>query len=70
MKSMAWVLVLIAGICWGCIGLFTKRITVLGFSEMEMLFVKMAVDVILLIPMLFLKDKKLFCIIQNTNVFL
>ena len=65
---MAWVLVLIAGICWGSIGLFTKRITVLGFSEMEMLFVKMAVDVILLIPMLFLKDKKLFCIHNITDI--
>lgn len=68
MKNGAWILILLAGICWGCIGLFTKRITVLGFSEMEMLFIKMVVDVLLLAVILYSKDKKLFRIYGITDI--
>ncbi len=68
MKNMAWILVLFAGICWGSLGLFTKNITILGFSEMEMLFTKMTIDTILLIPILFLKDKKLLCLHNITDI--
>ncbi len=68
MKNGAWILILLAGICWGCIGLFTKRITVLGFSEMEMLFIKMVVDVLLLAVILYSKDKKLLRIYGITDI--
>ena len=37
---MSYILVLIAGVSWGLIGVFTKVIDVLGFTEMQMLFVK------------------------------
>ena len=37
---MSYILVLIAGVSWGLIGVFTKVIDVLGFTEMQMLFVR------------------------------
>ena len=48
---MPYILVMIAGISWGLIGVFTKVIDVLGFTEMQMLFVKgvLATAVLLLI---------------------
>ena len=68
MKNTAWILVLFSGICWGSLGLFTKNITILGFSEMEMLFVKMTIATILLIPILLLKDKKLLYLHNITDI--
>ena len=68
MKNTAWILVLFSGICWGSLGLFTKNITILGCSEMEMLFVKMTIATILLIPILLLKDKKLLYLHNITDI--
>lgn len=65
---MACVLVLLSGICWGCIGLFTKRFTQNGFTEMEMLFVKMLIDMLLMIVILLIKDKKLLCLKKVTDI--
>lgn len=65
---MGYVLVLLSGICWGCIGLFTKRFTQTGFTEMEMLFVKMLIDMLLMIVILLIKDKKLFCLKKITDI--
>lgn len=57
---MAYVWVLIAGICWGLIGLFTKAITHFGLMELEILFVKGVVSVIFLTIVLLIRDKKSF----------
>lgn len=65
---MAYILVVLSGICWGSIGIFTKRIMVVGFTEMEMLFTKMLIDTILMIPILLLKNKKLFCLHKITDI--
>ncbi len=54
---MSYVLVLIAGISWGLIGIFTKAIDALGFMEMQMLFVKGVLATALLFFLTFLKDR-------------
>lgn len=66
---MAYLWIIIAGVCWGSIGLFTKAITKFGFSEMEMLFTKAVVSVIFLAVLLFIKDKKSFRLKKKTDLF-
>ena len=54
---MAYLLVLIAGVSWGLIGVFTKAIDALGFTEMQMLFVKGVLATAVLFFIIFFKDK-------------
>lgn len=54
---MSYILVLIAGISWGLIGVFTKAINTLGFTEMQMLFVKGVLATALLFLITFFKDR-------------
>ncbi len=56
-ERMSYVLVLIAGICWGMIGVFTRALSALGFTEMEMLFAKSVLAVIMLFFIILLQDK-------------
>ncbi len=65
---MAYVWILIAGVCWGLIGLFTKAITRFGFTEMELLFIKSVVSVIFLAVLLFVKDKKSFELREKKDI--
>ena len=55
---MSYILVLIAGVSWGLIGVFTKAIDRLGFTEMQMLFVKGVLAAVMLFIIIFAKDKK------------
>ncbi|MBR5816456.1 MAG: DMT family transporter, partial [Anaerotignum sp.] len=55
--KMAYILVVIAGISWGLIGVFTKAIAALGFAEMQMLFVKGVIASTVLFLITFFKDK-------------
>ena len=54
---MSYILVLIAGVSWGLIGVFTKAIDALGFTEMQMLFVKGVLATSVLLVITFFKDK-------------
>jgi len=54
---MSYILVLIAGVSWGLIGVFTKAIDALGFTEMQMLFVKGVLATAALFLITFFKDK-------------
>lgn len=55
---MSYILVLIAGVSWGLIGVFTKAIDRLGFTEMQMLFVKGVLATAVLLLIICAKDKK------------
>lgn len=54
---MSYILVLTAGVCWGLIGVFTKAISALGFTEMQMLFVKGMLATLLLFVITLCKDR-------------
>lgn len=54
---MPYLFVMIAGISWGLIGVFTKVIDALGFTEMQMLFVKGVLATAVLFLLILLKDK-------------
>lgn len=55
---MSYILVLIAGVSWGLIGVFTKAIDRLGFTEIQMLFVKGVLATAVLLLIICVKDKK------------
>ena len=42
-KNMAYILILLAAIMWGTLGVFTKNLTSLGFSTVDLLFVRAVV---------------------------
>lgn len=65
---MSYVLVLIAGISWGLIGVFTKAIYGLGFTEMEMLFMKGLLTMATLLLMILGKDKTLLRLKKWTDI--
>jgi len=54
---MSYILVMIAAVSWGLIGVFTKVIDVLGFTEMQMLFVKGVLATSVLFLLISVKDK-------------
>ncbi len=54
---MSYILILIAGVSWGLIGVFTKAIDALGFTEMQMLFVKGIIAAAVLFCIILVKDK-------------
>lgn len=66
---MAYLWIIIAGACWGLIGLFSKAIAKFGFTEMEMLFIKGVVSVIFLAILLLVKDKKSFRLKKKGDLF-
>ncbi|WP_352400031.1 DMT family transporter [Anaerotignum sp.] len=66
---MSYLWIIIAGVSWGLIGIFTKAITALGFTEMEMLFVKGVVSTIFLAVLLLIKDRQSFQLKEKKDIF-
>ncbi len=62
MKRLSYALVILAAVSWGIIGIFTKQIAALGFTELEMLFIKVVIGVAVLVPIFLVKDRSLFCL--------
>lgn len=58
MAYRSYLLVLAAGVCWGMIGVFTKRINALGFTEMQMLFVKGVLSALVLLVLTAVRDRR------------
>lgn len=65
---MAYFFVVAAGICWGLIGVFTRAISALGFTEMQMLSVKGVLAAGLLFLMILGKDRRLFRLKKWTDL--
>lgn len=65
---MAYIFVIIAGICWGMIGVFTRAISALGFTEMQMLFVKGVLAAALLFLLVLSRDRGLFRLKKWTDI--
>lgn len=59
MKKFAPYLVLSAGILWGMIGLFVRRLTILGFGSMDIVAIRAITTTVLLGLFLLLYDKKM-----------
>lgn len=59
MKKYASFLVLLAGILWGMIGIFVRRLNVIGFGSMEIVAIRALSTAILLGAFLFVYDKQM-----------
>ncbi|WP_317855800.1 DMT family transporter [Chakrabartyella piscis] len=57
---MAYILVVIAGVSWGLIGLFTKALASVGLSELDSMAVKATVSAIAFVCMALVKDRSAF----------
>jgi len=60
MRTIAYSLPIIAGICWGCCGVFVRVLDQTGFNNITITFSRVIIVVILLGLALLIYDKKLF----------
>jgi len=68
-ESRLYVLfILVAAFCWGTSGVFTKKITLYGFTPIEMGFIKTFIATLILIAFFCRKDKGIFKL-KNTGDF-
>lgn len=58
MKKIAPLLVLLAGILWGCMGLFVRRLNVLGLAAMQIVQLRALTASILLIGYAIVRDRE------------
>lgn len=59
MKKLAPFFVLLAGILWGSMGIYVRRLNALGFTTIEIVAVRSVVTAVLLLFVLFFYDRKL-----------
>lgn len=59
MKKLAPFFVLLAGILWGSMGIYVRRLNALGFTTIEIVAVRSVVTAVLLLVVLFFYDRKL-----------
>lgn len=61
-SSQGLVLVIIAGVCWGCISLFIKNLGAIGYGSFQIMLMRTLMAVVFLGLFLLFYDKKLFVI--------
>ncbi|MCM1158883.1 MAG: DMT family transporter [Bacteroidales bacterium] len=59
MKKSAPFFVLLAGILWGTMGIYVRKLNALGFTTIEIVAVRSVVTAVLLLPVLFFYDRKM-----------
>lgn len=62
MKKFAPVLILTAGVLWGCLGIFVRRLNALGLLSMEIVSLRAIVTCIFMGIFLFCYDRRLFLV--------
>lgn len=60
MRTIAYSLPIIAGICWGCCGVFVRVLDQAGFNNITITFSRVIIVVILLGLAIFIYDRRLF----------
>ena len=60
MKKSACLSILAAGTLWGGIGFFVYHLSALGFQQMQIVFFRVFVAAVAMVPVLFLKGARLF----------
>lgn len=65
---MSYILVVVAGVSWGLIGLFTKVIAGIGLSELDALAIKATITAIFFLIFTLIKDKSAFKLKKPSDV--
>lgn len=60
MKKLAFLPVLLAGILWGCIGIFVRHYTALGLESMQTVVIRIVIAAALFSLFVLIYDRKLF----------
>ena len=60
MKKLAFLPVLLAGILWGCIGIFVRHYTALGLEPMQTVVIRIVIAAVLFSLFVLIYDRKLF----------
>ena len=61
-KRSAVVSVILAGVLWGLIGVFIKRLSTFGFDSIQIAFIRMLIAAVIFYLFVMIKDKSLFII--------
>lgn len=62
MKKYASLLILAAGTCWGCLGVFVRNLNAFGIESMEIVEMRSIVCLVLLGMAILIRDRSLFCV--------
>lgn len=60
MKKLAILFILLAGILWGCIGIFVRHYTELGLNSMQTAALRLSLSAVLFSVFILIYDRKLF----------
>ena len=60
MKTKASISVILAGVLWGCINLFVRRLSAAGLSSMQIALARLAVAAVLFCTFLLIRDRSRF----------
>ena len=69
MKTKASIAVILAGILWGCITLFVRRLSAAGLTSMQIALARLAVSAVLFSLFLLIRDPSRFRIDPKRTVF-
>ncbi len=59
-KTAGILLIMLAGILWGCMGLFVRPLDSLGLSSMDIVFLRAFLTALVMVLILLIKDRNLF----------
>lgn len=65
MRKIAWILPIIAGVCWGCCGVFVRVLDEAGFDNITITFSRVIIVVVLLGGAILVIDRSLFRIARR-----
>ena len=60
MKKLSLILIVLAAVMWGCIGIFTRILSVAGLTPIQVVAIRSILSAIILGIFIFFKDKSLF----------
>lgn len=60
MKKKSYILIIIAAVLWGSIGLFSKTAENIGFTSIDICFIRATFSVVILGIIFFIKDRSIF----------
>jgi len=61
-KKAAWILPIVAGVCWGCCGVFVRVLDEAGFNNITITFSRVIINVMLLGLAMLIFDRRLFLV--------
>ena len=68
MKSISYLYIILAAVCWGTTGFFTKTLSAAGFSPVEISFMRSGFSAVLFCAVFAAKDRSMFKIMRFRDI--